>query len=97
MIFTYPGGHDDYHAFPTRRSSDLARLQSVEQSAEALGAVGHATGERRQPHTRHPHVAHVGMSGVRLAALDRKSTRLNSSHGYISYAVFCLKEKDSTS
>src|SRR5687768_18142380 len=24
---------------------------------------------------------------------DRKSTRLNSSHGYISYAVFCLKKK----
>src|SRR5205809_6188411 len=27
------------------------------------------------------------------AQLDRKSTRLNSSHGYISYAVFCLKKK----
>src|SRR2546422_6043461 len=27
------------------------------------------------------------------ARLDRKSTRLNSSHGYISYAVFCLKKK----
>src|SRR2546429_2549776 len=26
-------------------------------------------------------------------AADRKSTRLNSSHGYISYAVFCLKKK----
>src|SRR2546429_4645074 len=26
---------------------------------------------------------------------DRKSTRLNSSHGYISYAVFCLKKKTS--
>src|SRR2546422_3832101 len=33
--------------------------------------------------------------GSRAAAraLDRKSTRLNSSHGYISYAVFCLKKK----
>src|SRR5205809_1986900 len=29
----------------------------------------------------------------RIAAGDRKSTRLNSSHGYISYAVFCLKKK----
>src|SRR5687768_18228157 len=29
--------------------------------------------------------------------LDRKSTRLNSSHGYISYAVFCLKKKNMTS
>src|SRR2546422_6033967 len=28
-----------------------------------------------------------------LADQDRKSTRLNSSHGYISYAVFCLKKK----
>src|SRR2546429_8042183 len=27
---------------------------------------------------------------------DRKSTRLNSSHGYISYAVFCLKKKNLT-
>src|SRR2546429_6583801 len=30
---------------------------------------------------------------MREAARDRKSTRLNSSHGYISYAVFCLKKK----
>ena len=32
-------------------------------------------------------------SGTALT-LDRKSTRLNSSHGYISYAVFCLKKKN---
>src|SRR2546422_1301119 len=30
---------------------------------------------------------------INPATLDRKSTRLNSSHGYISYAVFCLKKK----
>src|SRR2546422_5740834 len=40
-------------------------------------------------------------SAVRLGTLpfviDRKSTRLNSSHGYISYAVFCLKKKKTTS
>src|SRR2546427_7950654 len=30
---------------------------------------------------------------VGLSALDRKSTRLNSSHSQISYAVFCLKKK----
>src|SRR2546427_7788569 len=30
---------------------------------------------------------------ARLAGLDRKSTRLNSSHSQISYAVFCLKKK----
>src|SRR2546422_1207603 len=38
-----------------------------------------------------------GFDGAALRALqaypDRKSTRLNSSHGYISYAVFCLKKK----
>src|SRR2546422_5929507 len=36
--------------------------------------------------------AHAG-DVDRVRALDRKSTRLNSSHGYISYAVFCLKKK----
>src|SRR5256884_6066678 len=35
----------------------------------------------------------ISGSTVRLV-LDRKSTRLNSSHGYISYAVFCLKKKN---
>src|SRR2546422_2661603 len=34
-----------------------------------------------------------GALGVLFDAADRKSTRLNSSHGYISYAVFCLKKK----
>src|SRR2546429_3838722 len=33
------------------------------------------------------------LSAVGQRLLDRKSTRLNSSHGYISYAVFCLKKK----
>src|SRR2546422_6954457 len=48
--------------------------------------------------------AHVGRVDGHVALLrirrresieleDRKSTRLNSSHGYISYAVFCLKKK----
>src|SRR2546429_4756964 len=38
----------------------------------------------------------VGCAGVSTTPTpisDRKSTRLNSSHGYISYAVFCLKKK----
>src|SRR5687768_17929581 len=36
----------------------------------------------------------VGLSRAAVQFLeDRKSTRLNSSHGYISYAVFCLKKK----
>src|SRR2546429_6572121 len=35
----------------------------------------------------------VDIRDLRSQPLDRKSTRLNSSHGYISYAVFCLKKK----
>src|SRR2546422_10201572 len=50
---------------------------------------------------RSPYFAQLGNAGavalsgndVYFAPLDRKSTRLNSSHGYISYAVFCLKKK----
>src|SRR3989449_11043536 len=37
----------------------------------------------------------AGEEWVRIPG-DRKSTRLNSSHGYISYAVFCLKKKKKT-
>src|SRR3712207_8962803 len=38
----------------------------------------------------------VALHLVGLVARDRKSTRLNSSHANISYAVFCLKKKNST-
>src|SRR2546422_9751620 len=41
--------------------------------------------ERRAPRGSRPSA---------LRSRDRKSTRLNSSHGYISYAVFCLKKKN---
>src|SRR6185503_20491929 len=37
-----------------------------------------------------------GWGRARSRQEDRKSTRLNSSHGYISYAVFCLKKKNNT-
>src|ERR1041385_9414765 len=40
-----------------------------------------------------PRARFVGAVRDIYARLDRKSTRLNSSHGYISYAVFCLKKK----
>src|SRR2546422_8481789 len=45
-------------------------------------------GHHRPPHLLHEH------DEVDEAEADRKSTRLNSSHGYISYAVFCLKKKN---
>src|SRR3712207_8796745 len=38
-------------------------------------------------------IAYLGLLGLLLEAADRKSTRLNSSHANISYAVFCLKKK----
>src|SRR5687768_17789950 len=44
---------------------------------------------RLPDHRRRPGRADRG----HLSRPDRKSTRLNSSHGYISYAVFCLKKK----
>src|SRR6266550_5664529 len=50
---------------------------------------------------RHPAGPSLGPSRMDAprprARSDRKSTRLNSSHGYISYAVFCLKKKKKTS
>src|SRR2546429_6661635 len=47
------------------------------------------------PLLRNPHLATVAAAyWPRDFARDRKSTRLNSSHGYISYAVFCLEKKD---
>src|SRR2546422_8493749 len=42
---------------------------------------------------RAPDVGDGGGQPALDPAVDRKSTRLNSSHGYISYAVFCLKKK----
>src|SRR5690625_5630985 len=41
-----------------------------------------------------PVCAHLGLTPQSVNKLDRKSTRLNSSHVAISYAVFCLKKKN---
>src|SRR5947209_10505455 len=75
------GDHRDLHSFPTRRSSDLL-LAAPRGSRSGDG------------------VALVRLRAVRRGAppderraADRKSTRLNSSHANISYAVFCLKKK----
>src|SRR5947207_3747611 len=47
---------------------------------------------RGRPRSLAPEVA-IGATGNSQRAEDRKSTRLNSSHTVISYAVFCLKKK----
>src|SRR2546430_13641778 len=49
-------------------------------------------GAGRAPEDARPHVAAADQLAERLPR-DRKSTRLNSSHSQISYAVFCLKKK----
>src|SRR5205085_12282866 len=54
-----------------------------------LSECAHRNIERPE---RHPH-GHRSPGGAEKLAPDRKSTRLNSSHSQISYAVFCLKKK----
>src|SRR6266436_7366196 len=45
------------------------------------------------PHAGKGYAGDAPISSLPRLRGDRKSTRLNSSHGYISYAVFCLKKK----
>src|SRR5689334_24008570 len=62
--------------------STLFPYTTLFRSAEVLHVLGEATGQPLPLET----------SAIR-ESLDRKSTRLNSSHSSISYAVFCLKKK----
>src|SRR3712207_8136811 len=59
------------------------------------GVLGHPLGPQGVPRIAHQHgaVPPVLAERRRHRAEDRKSTRLNSSHANISYAVFCLKKK----
>src|SRR2546430_9399427 len=72
-------------------STTLSRSQ---RAAEPRLGVGH---ERREPVRRvvafHMRDLDVLVRAARGRRRDRKSTRLNSSHSQISYAVFCLKKK----
>src|SRR2546422_4616542 len=79
---------------PTRRSPDLVG-EAVEgarrrRAADPIDRVEAA----------HQEIAlgaksrHHASDRILRSREDRKSTRLNSSHGYISYAVFCLKKKN---
>src|SRR2546422_3074530 len=80
----------------------LPILEVVEQHELAGQAVlvrGHVLAEQAQARVAVPlfHVAEDLVVAAVLLDEDRKSTRLNSSHGYISYAVFCLKKKKKNS
>src|SRR5687768_17701111 len=58
--------------------------------APAGPARGHGVEQRE---VGEPHLVPPATPNLEDDVEDRKSTRLNSSHGYISYAVFCLKKK----
>src|SRR5690242_20882375 len=79
-----------------RRSSDLRdpALDGGQRPVLARARPRHgATGLCARPHRR----ARAVPGSLPARRLDRKSTRLNSSHMSISYAVFCLKKKTKTS
>src|SRR5438876_3959815 len=80
--------HPPLHSFPTRRSSDLLVGKQPKNRARNFLGLAAAFQGRRLGDARHP--AGIAASPSRR---DRKSTRLNSSHPSISYAVFCLKKK----
>src|SRR2546429_6892491 len=80
-----PVVHVDVHkaAQPTVRGKEV-RLQLRVLAGEPIEQL---------PHTACLELDRVPPAHERAERRDRKSTRLNSSHGYISYAVFCLKKK----
>src|SRR5690606_41670420 len=92
--------HRDLHSFPTRRSSDLPEAKDAMEAA--AGWVNSLRRIGRPVFLAAPAVwdgmfvhwyfmRFLGKSP--FGQTDRKSTRLNSSHVKISYAVFCLKKK----
>src|SRR5437773_12125571 len=89
VAFLFSSSSDllDLHSFPTRRSSDL-KTSKREGSGSPLRSA-------KPPAL--PNVKNIKPRPNSLTAApprkDRKSTRLNSSHITISYAVFCLKKK----
>src|SRR5207244_10174036 len=96
--------HRALHSFPTRRSSDLLEPHHPvpRLGPQGLQVAGGRHAERR-PLVEVPLQGLLVLGSVVLVVdqhaehvhrvADRKSTRLNSSHQIISYAVFCLKKK----
>src|SRR5688572_32655268 len=71
--------------FPTRRSSDLV-------GGELRFLFGKHSGAMAIEAVLARYRDELVAEGVEISPKDRKSTRLNSSHSQISYAVFCLKK-----
>src|SRR5688500_19261619 len=97
FLLHFSAHHPHPHSFPTRRSSDL--MVNPEGPAHRAGL---AHGEEIQAVDETPVAGKTyeqvvkmirGEPGTTVKLTDRKSTRLNSSHLVISYAVFCLKKK----
>src|SRR5690606_41517882 len=88
LLFVYGKTNpQEFHSFPTRRSSDL-------HACSALGPMSRSIRWRISAAALLVKVtARMAWAGTPLASIDRKSTRLNSSHVKNSYAVFCLKKK----
>src|SRR5690606_40914393 len=94
----------DLHSFPTRRSSDLLVHELSEFLVEQMDSPSDLKrpllGRRKcrwsapVPLDRFRTIAQTTNTTINDVLLDRKSTRLNSSHVKISYAVFCLKKKN---
>src|SRR5205807_10670546 len=105
-FFICSATHRDLHSFPTRRSSDLLLSRYRNWMIARLGPfqadLVHITGPGDMGvlgfWVAHclgiPLVASWHTNLHEYAGRDRKSTRLNSSHLVISYAVFCLKKKN---
>src|SRR5436190_18402312 len=87
--------------FPTRRSSDLPPEQNHRRQKSYCNRRDSFANEGRRCRMLRPRAFRVRLDvpsgnlsiGREMLAEDRKSTRLNSSHTVISYAVFCLKKK----
>src|SRR5690625_6070642 len=79
----------DQHSFPTRRSSDLF-LRKVDETIEDVIRYNFESDPDDKIFEK---LLFKKATALFHQGQDRKSTRLNSSHVAISYAVFCLKKK----
>src|SRR2546427_5218247 len=72
---------------------DRNQVEERQHQVEAHPVVRHVLQDPEATHERRHALAHQADCPEETGEQDRKSTRLNSSHSQISYAVFCLKKK----